>query len=184
MDFVRVTADLADVMQRLPTEKLAKTVMARAVNRAMVAGRTEAAREVVKNYAVRQRQVTEKTKIQKMTATDTEAVLTFAGPALNVADFKVAPPKPQPAKRPTLRVTIGKQHGQKPYKGAFLVNVRTGTAKAFRRSTKNRLPIVPVYGPSIPNLIGSDAIREAVQTRIVEVTEARLNHEINRELLK
>lgn len=184
MEFVTVTANLEDVAKRLPSEKMARTVMARSINRALTAGRVQAAREVVKDYAVRQKQVNEKARISKTNAGHLEASITFAGPALNIADFKVSPNKPQPEKRPVLRAMIGKQHGQKPYRGAFLIPVRTGTYKAFRRVGKDRLPIQPVYGPSIPSLIGADRVRAAVQDRIREVVITRLDHEINRELSK
>lgn len=185
MASVTITANLDDVVKRLPTEKLAKTVMSRAINRGLNAGRTQAAREVAKDYAVRQRQVNEKTRIKKTTPSNLKATLKFSGPALNVADFKVSPSKPQPAKRPTLRVTVSKRSGPRQFKGAFLVPVRAGKYRAFRRKGKERLPIENVWGPSIPSLIGgSDRVRTSVQDRIQEVVATRLDHEINRELSK
>lgn len=179
-----ISTDLKDVASRLPSEKLARRVMARAINRGLTAGRVQAAREAVKNYAIKQKQVNEKARVRRTKPSELEAELTFSGPALNIADFDVKPKKPQPAKRPILRATIGKSSGQRPYKGAFLIPVRSGTVKAFRREGKDRLPIKPVYGPSIPTLVGGEKVREAVQERVAEVVLTRLSHEINRELEK
>lgn len=181
---ITISADLDSIVKRLPTEKMARTVMARAINRALDAGRTTAARETVKLYAVRQAQVRDKSRIRKTSANSLDASLMFSGPALNIADFRVSPKTPQPAKRPTLRVTIGKDQGGRLYKGAFLIPVRSGTVKAFRRVGKDRLPIEPVWGPSIPNLIGSERVSAAVQERMQEVVITRLDHEIGRELDK
>lgn len=184
METVTISANLDEIAKRLPTEKLAKRVMSRAINRGLTAGRVQAAREVVKDYNVRQRQVNEKARIRKTSANRLEASLSFSGPALNIADFKVSPPRPQPAKRPVLRVSTSKQRGPKPYKGAFLIPVRAGKYRAFRRKGKERLPIQNVWGPSIPSLVGAERVRNAVQDRIQEVIITRLDHEVNRELSK
>lgn len=179
---ITISANLDEVITRLPSEKAARTAMARAINRSLDAARTTAARETVKRYAVKQRQVREKSRITKTNASSLSAALTFSGPALNIADFRINPRQPQPARRPVLRVTIGKSQGAKPYKGAFVIPVRSGTVKAFRRVGKDRFPITPVYGPSIPSLIGSPEVSAAVRDRAQEVVITRLDHEIAREL--
>lgn len=182
---VTVNGPSFDELKRLlPSEKLARIVMWRALNRGVTAGKTAASREAAKSYAVRQRQVSEKARISKPTQSSLKGAVEFKGGALNIADFRVNPSKPQPAKRPILRVTVSKDHGQKPYKGAFLIPVRLGTNKAFRRDGKDRLPISPVYGPSIPTLVGGERVRTTVQERMTEVVLNRLDHEVNRELAK
>lgn len=180
-----VFADLDNVRKRLPTEKLAKTVLSRAINRAITAGRTQAGREVAKSYAMRQGRVSERARVtKKPSATDPAAVLQFAGPALNITDYRVSPGKPDPARRPVLRVMISKSGGMRPMRGPFLINLRSGSIKAFKREGRARYPIRPVFGPSIPQLVGSERVSEAVIDRMVEVMDKRLDHEINRELLK
>lgn len=179
---ITISANLDEVAKRLPSEKAARKAMARAINRAIDAGRTVAARETAKAYAVTQKQVRDKSDMQRVNASNLDATLTFKGPALNIADFRVTPAQPQPAKRPVLRVTVNRSRPRQPYKGAFLIPVRAGTNKAFRRVGKDRLPIQPVWGPSIPQLVSSEPIRTAVQERMQEVVTTRLEHEIGREL--
>lgn len=177
--------DLAAIMRRLPTEKQARLVASRAINRAMVAGKTEAARRLSADYTVLRRQVNEKVTTSKATSNKMEAAVTWRGGALNLADFRVTPGKPQPAKRPVLRATVSRTGGPQEYKGAFLIQTRRGV-QAYRRVTDNdgRYPITGVWGPSIPQLLGGQNIRDAVEVRARAVLDARIEHEINRELLK
>lgn len=184
MSLMTLNADLDAIKKRLPSDKLARTVMARAINRAIVAGRTTAAREGAKRYALRQRQINELARTGKATAANPEAVLEFKGGALNITDYKVSPGKPQPAKRPVLRVTIGKGSGAKRAPGAFLIATRSGTVQGFKRMTGDRYPIRPVFAPSVPQVLSSEGLRESVQERMQEVIYTRLDHEIQRELDK
>lgn len=179
-----VRFDLNSIRKRLPTEKLAKTVMSRAISRAITAGRTQAGREAAKNYAIRQGRVSERARITKPSANAPVAELKFSGPSLNIADYRVSPSKPDPARRPVLRVMVSKTGGMRPMRGPFLLNLRSGSIKAFKREGRARYPIRPVFGPSIPQLVGSEQVSEAVIDRMVEVMDKRLDHEINRELLK
>lgn len=181
---LNVFVDLDNIRKRLPTEKLAKTVLSRAIHRAITAGRTQAGREVAKRYAMRQGRVSERARVtKKPSATDPAAVLQFAGPSLNITDYRVSPGKPDPARRPVLRVMISKG-GMRPMRGPFLLNLRPGSVKAFKREGRARYPIRPVFGPSIPQLVGSEQVSEAVIDRMVEVMDKRLDHEVNRKLLE
>lgn len=180
--------DLDKIRERLPNEKLARTASMRAINRAIQAGKTQATREISKEYAVRQRQVNERVKVSKASLKNLEAEVSWRGYALNLADFKVTPNKPQPAKRPVLRATVKKATGWRPMPGVFLINTRSGV-KAFRRTSQakadgSRYPITGVWGPSIPQLLGAPNVREAVEERAQEVLHVRLDHEINRLLSK
>lgn len=181
---LNVVADLNEIARRLPTEKQAKAAMSRAMRRAITAGRVAAAREAAKNYAIRQGRITERARIKNPTANNPEAELKFSGTALNITDYRVAPSKPDPARRPVLRVQVGKGSGMKPYRGAFLIPVRSGSIKGFKREGNGRLPIRPVYGPSVPQLVGSDNVSDAVIERVNEVLITRLDHEVDRELSK
>lgn len=179
-----ITSNLSEVAGRLPNESMARAVMSRAMNRGLTAGRTQAVREAAKDYAVKQGQVRDKSRMQKATPTRLEASLEFSGPALNLADFRVQPNKPQPARRPVLRAMVARRSGFRSFKGVFLVQVRPGRSLAFKRDGKKRLPISQVYGPSIPTLVGAERVRKAVAARAHEVIQGRLDHEINRELAK
>lgn len=180
-----LSTDLAAIARRLPTDKQARLVASRAVNRAVVAGKTEAAKRLSADFAVRRSQVNEKVTTSKATSNKISAAVTWRGGALNLADFSVTPSKPQPAKRPVLRATVARAAGPQEYKGAFLIQTRAGV-KAYRRTSGNdgRYPVTQVWGPSIAQLLGGQNIRDAVEIRARAVLNDRIEHEINRELLK
>lgn len=170
-------------------EKNIRLAAARAINRAMTAGKAEAIRALPKEYAVKQKQVREKVTTSKASSNDLSAAVTFRGYALNLAEFSVRPGKPQPAKRPVLRAMVGRSGGFDKYHGAFLIRARSGDIRAYRRTSEarnmgSRYPITGVWGPSIPQLLGGDTIREAVEDRAREQLDKRLDHEIDRMLDK
>lgn len=170
--------DFEKIAKRLPSREKAAQASARAINRSMTAGRTQATRELTKDYAVKSRQVNERITTSRANKTNLEAEVTWRGHALNLADFRVTPKTPQPAKRPILRAVVKRSSGWRPYHGAFIVGKN---GKAYRRVTgASRYPITGVWGPSIPQLLGAKTVQEAVEKRASEVLENRLNHEINR----
>lgn len=180
---LEITANLDELMKRLPNEKLVKIVMWRALNRGVTAGKTAASREVAKNYTVKVARAKHSSGIQKASASKPEASLVFRGNPLNITHFKVRPSRPEPAKRPPLRVTIKKSEGPIEIEGAFLAPLRGGI-KGARRKGKPRLPIEGVFGPSVPTLVSAEGTRETVIERMREVVTSRLEHEITRELGK
>ena len=139
--------------------------------------------ELPKQYAIKQKQVRQKVTTSKASKQNLTARVTWRGYALNLTDFNVRPGRPQPARRPILRAMIDKKSGFDPYHGAFLINTSRGI-KAFRRVTNNdgRYPITGVWGPSIPQLLAGDTVREAIESRAREQLDKRLDHEVNRML--
>jgi len=180
--------DVRRIQKLLPTEKAARLVAMRALNRAMAAAKTQGGKEISKEYAVRQRKVAAKVTTTKASTSNLRTQVTWRGGALNLADFSVTPGKPQPARRPILRATVARRAGKVPYKGAFLLQTRAGV-KAFRRTSEakqwgERYPVTGVWGPAIPQLLGGKTVSEAIEVRARQMLESRLEHEINRELLK
>ena len=172
--------DFESVVRRLPSREKATIAASRAINRAMTAGRVQATREITKEYAVKARQVNAKLTTSRATRNNLEASLTWRGHALNLAEFRVNPRKPQPARRPLLRALVKRSSGYVPFKRAFMVS---SNGLAYRRVTgASRYPITQVWGPSIPNLLGAKTVQEAVESRAKEVLESRLDHEISRML--
>lgn len=172
-----------DLINRLPTEKTARLVMFRALNRGATAGQTFAAREIARNYAIKVSRAKHSSGIKKASVNTPEATIVFRGRPLNITNFKVAPGRPQPARRPTLRVTIRKSKGPIEIKDTFLAPLRSGVRGA-RRKGPERLPIEQVFGPSVPSMISAEGIRENVIERMREVVLNRLDHEVSRELGK
>lgn len=175
--------NLDDLIKRLPSEKTARVVMWRALNRGATAGSTHAAREVARAYTVKMRKARHSSGIKKANVNTPEATLTFKGRPLNIIHFKVAPGRPQPARRPQLRATIKKSEGAIDLDNAFLANL-SGGLRGARRKGPARLPIEGVFGPAVPSMVSTEGVRESILDRMREVVANRLEHEITRELGK
>lgn len=180
---IDIDVNLDDLIKRLPSEKTARTVVWRALNRGVTAGQTHAARELARNYAIKVSRAKHSSGIKKASVNTPEATIVFRGKPLNISHFRVLPGKPQPARRPVLRAVIRKSKGPVEIEGAFLANLRSGVRGA-RRKGKPRLPIEGVFGPSVPSMISAEGIRENVLERMREVVIKRLDHEVTRELEK
>lgn len=171
-------------MQLLGDEKKVRRAAARAINRSLNAGKTAAIRAVPKEYAVKQKQVRQRITTSRAKENNLQAGVTWRGQSLNIADFRVRPGRPQPARRPILRAQVSRRNGFDPYQGAFLISTTRGM-KAYRRTRDaradgTRYPITGVWGPSIPQLVGAKSVREAVEERAREQLDKRLDHEIDR----
>lgn len=172
-----------ELIQRLPSEKLANIVMVRALNRGITAGRSQAVREVSQRYTVKMKKTRTSATVTRANRNKTAAEVLFRGGALNLAHFKLNPSRPQPARRPVLRATIRKEQGPVKIKGAFLAPLRKGLLVASRKGTP-RLPIEERFGPSVPSMMRSEGIRESVMEYMADTIMRRLDHEVNREMEK
>lgn len=180
------TVKLDDIQRRLPNEADARKAAKNAINRAMSAGTMSALRQVAEDYTIKPAKLKPRIITSRATDRNLVAAVTFRGGALNLADFETNPATPQPRRRRILRARVGRLAGFKEYRAAFLIRT-TGGVKAFRRTSEarhfgERYPITGVWGPSIPHILGSRSVKEAVETVAGRVLESRLDHEINRML--
>lgn len=170
--------DLASVLKRLPNEAKARTVLQRAINRSATSGKTIASKKVREEYVLKAGKINEATKIKKASSAKLEANITWRGPMVNLKNFKITP-RTRPKRKSKRQMTAEVKKGKKSvYKGAFI----GPNGQVYRRLTKKRLPIAPVYGPSIPHLMGADKVRSEVQKRTLDVLIKRVDHEISRML--
>ncbi len=170
--------NLDSILRQLPDERKARTVLMRAINRSSTAGKTVASKTVRKEYILKAGKVNEATKVSKASVSKLEASIKWTGKQVNIADYRITPKK-RPKKQTKRQMTVQIKKGRKAtYKGAFIG--RNG--KVFRRLTKKRLPIKPIYGPSVSQLMGADKVRTEIQKRTLEVLVKRVDHEVGRML--
>lgn len=152
---------------------------ANAINRAADSAKTEAARKVRETYYIKHGDVLSTIKIYGASAGDLSATVISRGSVIALTKFRVTPRQPQPKKRRTVIVRVKKGEGG-PIQGAFIAGMNSGHVNVFNRIGKSRLPIVGRYGPSVPQMIGSDDVRIWVEDKSRERLESRLDHEISR----
>ena len=170
--------NLDTILRQLPDEKKARTVLMRAINRSATSGKTVASKAVRAEYILKAAKVKEATKVTKASTSSLESTIKWTGKQMNVADYRITP-KVRPKKRSKRQMTVEVKKGSKAtYKGAFIGK----GGKVFRRTSKKRLPIKPIYGPSVSQLMGADKVRTEIQKRTLEVLIKRVDHEVARML--
>ena len=156
-----------------------------AINRAMRAGAVKAAKAATEHYTVSNGAVRAKIKTSRATVQQLQARITSRGRALKLTDYDTRPGKVTGKRPKVLKVNVLRSTGFQPIKGAFLaVGKKTGKLGAFIRLKDSRYPITQLYGPSIPEILGTRNVSEAVESRAEEVLGDRFNHEVARLLRK
>jgi len=164
------------VLQHLPSE--VPKVASRALNRAANSVRTTAARETSKGYVIRVGEVRNTIKINGATAGKLHAVVKARDTRRPLINFKVR-------STPSMLKVEVKRGQQKNFPKAFInKGMSSGKLHVLRRVGRDRYPIQIKYGPSIPEMIGSPSVSKFVEDNAVETLEKRLDHEINRILMR
>ncbi|MCL6456495.1 MAG: phage tail protein [Gorillibacterium sp.] len=171
----RLEAALQETPEKIPR------AAARAINRAAHTARTEAARKARQEYVIRHGDVIKTVKVYPASEADLSASVISKGSVIPLIKFKVNPKTPQPKRRKPLTATVRKGEGG-PIARAFTAQMKSGYIGVFQRAGKPRYPINQLYGPSIPQMIGSRSVSQWVEERAREKLSERLEHEINRAL--
>ena len=158
------------------TKKGAQTAVNRAINRALMRGRTVASKSLRGRYTIKASDVKKSTRLRRPGGTETSGQLVFSGPELTIAHFRIRPSGRDTTgnNRQLVRVEV-ERTGLKPLKNAFVYN---GTV--FQRKGATRLPIEPRYGPSVPQMVGNENITEGIQSEMRDTFLRRINQEAMR----
>jgi hypothetical protein len=156
----------------------APTALSRAINRAAANAKTNASKKAREQYNIKAKDITSTFKITNANKSSLRAIVKSSGERIPLIKFKISPSKPNPRKLPkVLRVEV-KKGGLKNLVGAFVANVNGN--KVFKRLSKSRLPIQQLYGPAVPQMLGTDNVREFIENEASKVYDQRLDHEIQR----
>lgn len=171
--------EAANLLSHIP--KKIPMVQARAMNRALSSGKTEAAARVRDTYLVRKKDVSETIELKKASANNLEGSLESTGHVMPLIRFRVTPKSPQPGRKKPLLAQVLRAGGKSPIHGAFVAKVR-GVASVYRRTTAKRFPIKGIYAPAVPQMLDNEKVRNSVQNKMLETLDKRLEHEIGRVL--
>lgn len=156
------------------SEKEAKIVLWRAINRAAIAARTKASVEIRKNYIIKAVDVKKTIKIRTATANRISAEVRASGPVTPLMKFDVSSLK---NKMVTARVKKG---SKKPVQTGFIARMSNGHTNVVTRVGSSRYPIKGFYGPSVAQMMGNEEIADSILFRAQEVLDDRLEHELSR----
>jgi hypothetical protein len=158
-----------------------------ALDRTGKAIKTDIVKEVSRGYNIKQKDIREKIKlgrVQKI-GRDNQVTLTIKGARIPLGAFPVT------EQGKGLVARIKKGEGTYYERGFYHKKVgdtkvsRSGRvrtekkAAAFQRRGKERYPIFTLYGPSIPQLVGSEHMRQVVSRILSERMQKEFNHGIS-----
>lgn len=173
---------LEDIKARLGTmERKAPQVIASSLNRALSSVAKTVNEELRKNYHIKTADIKPTITRTRAKRSDINAVLRSSGSVIPLDRFKVSPKTVNPKRKSTIKVAV-KKAAAKPLDGAF--NADINGIKVFKRSSKKRLPIERLFGPSVPQMLNRDDIRKRIEVTGQTMFNKRIDHEIERILAK
>ena len=98
----------------------------------------------------------------------------YAGYVIPLLKFKT-----RPASNGRLQTQVKRSNSAEVLQHAFKANI-FGHEGVFERQGGSRFPVQELYGPAGPQMMAAnETVLEAVDARVAEVFEQRLEHEIN-----
>jgi Prophage minor tail protein Z (GPZ) len=143
-----------------------------AINRGLLAGRTEAAQAISARYDITSANVKEGFEMDKATWNKLEGSLTAKGPMMKVSAFHTNVKKDDKG-RSVVYATIVKGK-KKLVKNAFLLS----GGRIMERRQPGKYPIFPVMTIGIPQMASQNEIAAKIQEAINKATAARLEHNV------
>jgi hypothetical protein len=182
---VAILAHLPDAAQK---------AMARAMNRAIEGAKTTAAKQIRTRYRVSSERIKETMELEKATPTKLSAQVKSSSRRPTLYQFGPTPDQPGTGgrfpgigmTRPPLRVAALRKRAPVPIRRAFVLRSKEGNmligfrVKGTRmKSNPKKEKIQTLYGPAVPQMMGTKTISGAIEARAQEVLDKRLEHEIS-----
>lgn len=157
--------------------KRAPNAISNALNRGMTNVGSNIRKEIRKDYHIKAGDINATLSRNRANRGSLTATVISKGELIGLDKFKVNPRTVNPRRKTPLRVAV-KKSGGSIISGAF--NADISGVKVFMRVKKSRLPIRRLFGPSVPQMLGREDIRDFVMSEGQDTFERRLEHEINR----
>lgn len=148
----------------------APVAISRALNRTLSVVQTATLRALAADTGLAQKDIRGGLATERARVGHQEATLRVTGRRIPLLAFGAR------QTRTGVTYRLGQGRGLAP--SAFLATMRSGHRGAFKRKTPRRLPIVELFGPSLPHVIVKQRIFEALQAKAEETLRTRLEHEI------
>jgi hypothetical protein len=181
-----VITNLDQYLQTLG-RKIVGRAAARAMNRAIVSAKAEAARIIrEQNPALKigdiKKAIVEKKAKPNDNLRNVFAYLEMEKKGIGLDKFQPRRKKIKTARGARYGVTVKFKSGRKLIPGAFMGTSRSGATMIFRRKGSDRLPIKRLYGPSPSQIIGYDALRRRLLKYGSDVYAKNFQHELDYQL--
>lgn len=174
-----------------------KAIIARALNRSVDTGKNAAIKASRETYTARRKDIAETVKVSRASPKKLQAHIVSKGSGIPLGSFKARPSTPNGRRRKPIDVQVRAGMGDRI--PGFIARVggkngvwarrsvidKSGNPRKYHyRDQKGRVreEIRQLYGPSAPQMLGSDDVSEAVRDESIKAFDKRLEHEISRYL--
>lgn len=178
---MQITVDYKDEIERVKRElswmrnKAVDAAANRANNRTAVQVRTEAVRslgkEIGKATGLSAAGFRRSMRIIRSTRRTLRAAVVASGRPLPLIGFA--------ARQTTRGVTAAAWGKRKLYRGAFIARMPTGHRGVYARTSKKRLPIRELWGPSIPKVFIDEHVQRSLKTSVTRRWPRNFQRELN-----
>lgn len=178
---MRVTANvdkamIQDVQNRLGEfEKRAPNVISNSLNRAMTTVGSTVRKEVRQEYHIKARDVSETLKRYRAKPSNLRASVLSSGSPIGLDKFKVSPKTINPRRKTPIKIGVKKSSLNR-VMGAFMADI--SGHKVFERTSKSRLPIKRLFGPSVPQMLENEKVTKLASQKGQETFDKRLEQEV------
>ncbi|WP_110933815.1 phage tail protein [Paenibacillus bouchesdurhonensis] len=178
---IKITSkEIKKVEKRLGQySKKAPVVIYRALNRAASGVRTNANKKAREVYRIKAKDVNQTFTVIKASRGSLTAAATSKSGSIGLEKFRINASNPNSRPR-KFKAAVKKQGSLKEIMRGFVASING--VKAFRRTSKSRLPIQRLFGPPVPQMVNNKEVRDFVEKQAVETYNKRLQHEIKRTL--
>jgi len=144
LDLRGLERDLREMGSQMPV------MMARALNRGGTAGKTAMARAVAKDTGIAVGAVSKEIRIDKANRLLPRVALEIQGKRIPLIAFQARGPEPSRGRGRGVSYRLPGGRGR--IGNAFIATMRAGHRGVFKRLQNARLPIVELFGPSLPKV--------------------------------
>ena len=182
-----------DTMNRIQTllqgiEGAKGKVLRPAFGRAMQTGKTEAKRQALQTYHIKPGEFNSNTRVQYKGINDNPdeiiGSITFSGNPIKLIKFNVTP-KTVPKGNVTPTANVLRANAPVKFSRSndvFVQQMVSGHIGIFQREETGKLK--ELYAPSGPKMVENEEVMGAIEDRVNEVINKRIDHEIERLLNK
>lgn len=153
----------------------------RALNRAIIAGRTAALKKAKQRYYIKSDALRKGMKIKKATKSYLLAKMSSKSTRQELINFQVNPKTVIRGKK-SMQLTVAVKRGGalRTIPRAFIEKGKnSGRIHLLQRATNSRYPTPVKYGPSATEMLGHDDVIPYVEEKAGQTLLKRLDHEIN-----
>jgi hypothetical protein len=158
----------------------AEKAIARAINRAVEGGRTDAVKAVCEEYEIKPSKVRQSINIVRANPQKLQAQIISTGRPLPLIQFKVNPKSTRTKRRVIAGVKFGNAI-EMPH--AFIQKMSNGHVGVFERAKfggklVGRMPIEQKYAPSFPQMLGNDEVLKYIEMKAHYRLDKELRHQV------